>query len=94
MKTKKILAVLAAVCILAIGSLSANEIEFSLVGTLRDASELALLAQVMNLAASMVAAPRPSGPGSRPRPLPVNIVRPQGFRATAGSRRASSPPPS
>jgi len=69
MKTKKMLAVIAAVGLLSVGALSAKDIEFSLVGS----SQPTLFSpQVMNMAAAMVASPAPA--------LPVAIVRPQAFR--------------
>ena len=77
MKTKKMMAVAAAVCILAVGSLSAKEIEFSLLETSATPRPSLFSPDVMTLAASMAAAPAPA-----PAPaaaLPVNIVRPRGF---------------
>ena len=77
MKTKKMMAAAAAVCILAVGSLSAKEIEFSLLETSATPRASLFSPDVMTLAASMAAAPAPA-----PAPaaaLPVNIVRPRGF---------------
>ena len=71
MKTKKMLAVIAALSLLSVGALSAKDIEFSLVGS----SQPTLFSpQVMNMAAAMVASPAPAPA------LPVAIVRPQAFR--------------
>jgi Domain of unknown function (DUF5658) len=70
MKTIKMLAVLAAVSILTIGSLGAKEIEFSLLETSAAPQPSLFSPEVMTLAASM--APAPAS-------VPVNIVRPRGF---------------
>lgn len=75
MKTKLILAVLAAVCVLSVGFVSANEIEFSLIGTAPMPQSSLYSAQVMNLAAPMSGSPAPVPASS----FPINIVRPQGF---------------
>lgn len=76
MKTKKTLAVIAAACILAIGSLSAKEIEFSLAGS-SAAPQASLFSPGVMTIASMAAAPAPvPAPAAA---LPVNIVRPRGF---------------
>lgn len=79
MKTKMILAVLAAVCVLSVGSVSANEIEFSLVGTVPMPQSSLYSAQVMNLAAPMSGSPVASPAPAPAFTLPINIVRPQGF---------------
>ena len=79
MKTKMILAVLAAVCVLSVGSVSANEIEFSLVGTAPMPQSSLYSAQVMNLAAPMSGSPVASPAPAPSSSLPINIVRPQGF---------------
>ncbi len=77
MKTKMILAVLAAVTVLSVGYVGAGEIEFSLIGTAPMPQSSLYSAQVMNLAAPMSGTPVVSpAPASR---LPINIVRPQGF---------------
>jgi hypothetical protein len=70
---KKTLALLAAVCFLAIGPLAAKDLEFSLAGA--SAQGALFSPQVMNMAAAMAASPAPA-----PAPtLPVNIARPRGF---------------
>ncbi len=81
MKTKMILAVLAAVTVLSVGYVGAGEIEFSLIGTATMPQSSLYSAQVMNLAAPMSGAPVASPapiltPATR---LPINIGRPQGF---------------
>ncbi len=75
MKTKISLAVIAAVCILTIGSVSAKEIEFSLVGTSAEPQSSLFSPEMMNLAATVAAAPVPAPAAA----LPISIVRPQGF---------------
>jgi hypothetical protein len=80
MKSKMIVAVLAAVCVFSVGSLSAKDIEFSL---LENAAQPSLFSpEAMTLAASMVASPAPAPAAA----LPVNIVRPRGFDGFRGQR--------
>lgn len=79
-KSKLIVAVLAAVCVFSVGSLSAKDIEFSL---LENAAQPSLFSpEAMTLAASMVASPAPAPAAA----LPVNIVRPRGFDGFRGQR--------
>ena len=84
MKTKKMMAVVAAVCILAIGSLSAKEIEFSLIGTSATPQASLFSPDVMTIA-SMAASPAPM-----PAPaagLPTTVVRPRGLAAPFSGER-------
>ncbi len=79
MKTKMILAVLAAVTVLAVGPLSAGQIEFTLIGAAPMPQSSLNSAQVMNLAAPMSGTAIGSPVPAAASPLPINIVRPQGF---------------
>ncbi len=80
MKKQIITAVIAAVLVLSVGSVSAKEIEFTLIGTAAVPQSSLFSPEVMNMAAPMVAAPVPAPA------LPVNIVRPQGFGSFGGER--------
>ena len=82
MKTKMILAVLAAITVLAAGPLSAGQIEFSLIGAAPMPQSSLHSAQVMNLAAPMSGSPVPA-PASA---LPITIRQPQGFGGFRGAR--------
>lgn len=77
MKTRTIAALFAAALILSVGSAGAAEIEFSLVGTEAMPQGSFFSPEVMNMAASMVAAPAPI-PAPAPS-LPATMVRPRGF---------------
>ena len=86
MKTKTIVALIAATLILSVGFAGAAEIEFSLVGTEAMPQGSLFSPEVMNMAASMVAAPAPV-----PAPaLQATIARPRGFGGYRGDRLENS----
>ncbi len=86
MKTKLILAVLAAVTVLAAGSLSAGELQFSLIGAAPMPQSSLYSAQVMNLAAPMSGSPVASPVPAPASALPITIRQPQGFGGFRGAR--------